>query len=263
MIKQRLSKPNPNHRMALLGTSVLWIMTMLLDCCSAENFTTVLFQEILDPKPPSGCVHITTPAYTVNESDASYQLVIGLPPSVSSKNLDVNVDFQKGIISVLGELDSSTESFDSHHHHHHHDQACVYKQWEVQTNVDRANYINLYDLVMKLEHHILTLEIPKPTTTSNDSAVGFQQESILESRTTSGPQIIPGKKLRGFARAGGATRINVTRPIPTTAALSTTSSVPDHAPKFQDWWKRKEALERFRTISLAGTDEEKYWLHRI
>jgi HSP20 family molecular chaperone IbpA len=226
-----------------------WITSLLLllsYACSASNSTLPVFRENITVKPPTECTRAMAPAYHIEELDGTYNLVVDLP-HVSRKNLSVNVIFDRGVVEVLGWLESADSSNQDGV------KTCIYQEWEVETRTKQPDYVNLYELVMQLEDNVLTLSVPKPV-------IAEDSEEAIKTKISQAedPLFVPaeGKKLRGFAARTSMRLKNVTK------ASSNTKPVPDESPPPQKL-KLAQDLKRFLKVSLANTDEEAYWLHKM
>jgi HSP20 family molecular chaperone IbpA len=224
-------------------TRITSLLLLLSYSCSADNSTLPVFREKSTVKPPIECTRVIAPAYHIEELDSTYNLVVDLP-NVSRKNLNVNVDFDRGVVEVLGWLESA------HSSNQDGVKTCIYQEWEVETRTKQPDYVNLYELVMQLDDNVLTLSAPKP-------AIVEDKEEAINTKTSQAedPLFVPGKKLRGFARTSMRLR-NATK------ASSNTKLLPDESPS-PEKLKLTQQLKRFLKVSLANTDEEAYWLHKM
>lgn len=226
-----------------------WITSLLLllsSYCSAENSTLPVFREKRTVKPPTECTRAIVPAYHIEELDSTYNLVVDLQ-NVSRKNLNVNVDFDRGIVEVLGWLESADSSNQDGV------KTCIFQEWKVEIRTKQPDYVNLYELVMQLEDKVLTLSVPKPE-------IAQDKEEAIETKISQAedPLFVPAvssKKLRGFARTSMRLKND-------TKASSNTNPVPDESPSSQKL-KLAQDLKGFLKVSLANTDEEAYWLHKM
>jgi HSP20 family molecular chaperone IbpA len=226
-----------------------WITSLLLllsHSCNAENSTLPVFREKSTVKPPTECTRAIAPAYHIEELDSTYNLVVDLP-NVSPKNLNVNVDFDLGVIEVLGWLESADASSNQDVV-----KTCIFQEWEVETRTKQTDYVNLYELVMKLEDSVLKLSVPKPEIEDKEEAI---KAKISQAENPLFAPAAEGKKLRGFARTSMPLK-NVTK------ASSNTKPVPDESPSPQKL-KLAQDLNLFLKVSLANTEEEAYWLHKM
>jgi HSP20 family molecular chaperone IbpA len=202
--------------LTMTGTWIKSVLLLLSYSCSAESSILPVFREKSTVKPPAECTRAISPAYHIEELDSTYNLVVELS-NVSRQNLNVNVDFDRSVVEVLGWLENADSSNQDGV------KTCIFQEWKVETRTEQPNSVNLHELTMQLKDNFLILSVPKP-------AIAEDKEEAVKTKIsqTEDPLFVPAEseKLRGFART--STRLkNVTR------VSSNTKYVPDVPPSPQ------------------------------
>jgi hypothetical protein len=196
------------------------------------------------------------PTFRLKENDLAFQLVVDIP-DISRKDLHVNVDFERGVIDVLGWLDATTT-----------EASCLYQEWDIQANKNHPNYANPLDLTMVIEEGALIVSVPKPppppsnTKDDENSTLELLLQAKEEEEIKAGLplNVQQGKHLRGFRVAA---RQNDTMTL--AAKAKTLAKLCHHSDASHQYQKSKQTadFEKFLLVSLIDTDEEAYWLHKM
>jgi hypothetical protein len=224
-------------------------LILIIHKCDAGNETSI-YQESGSQTPPTKCVHWLHPAYNVEEYNNAHRLVIDVS-QIAAKNLNVDVDYEKRLINVLGWIESTfassgDKSVDAN--------TCIYQQWEVRSEMQDSRFD---DLVMELKDGKLVISIPISVSKNAVSTEDTEMLQEYDSKRTLPLRVTTeGRKLRGLARISQARN--------STSMLRSYHSKTHHADeRMSQKSKQKEALEKFIAVSLTNTDEEAYWLHRM
>jgi hypothetical protein len=150
-----------------------------------------------DSSAPDGCTHRIYPTFYTNETKEEFVLVVHAP-NISSRHLDVHVDFQTNALHVLGWYDPSnvvneTTSKDREKHKLTigSNTKCLFQEWYMDTTnaVDPSDSaLSLYNLVMHRDKDQIVITLPKQTfslilNTDATNAKNTKKESTLETQT--------------------------------------------------------------------------------
>lgn len=198
-----------------------------------------------------------------------------LPKTISRKNLRVDIDYEMGLIEILGWWVEKKIRGERPR------KACVVQElsidleW-VQEQQHSSTDLSLYDLVMELEGNRLTLSLPKIPLNDSDSSHENEDGYLRRSptKTESNHFVDSDNDTRFVARnlwkmVRGLARLNSS--FHNTTLFGADSSLPRHRTSIQHgnettityFQSRQEALERFLRFSLGATDEESHWLKRM
>ncbi|KAG7368461.1 hypothetical protein IV203_031204 [Nitzschia inconspicua] len=270
---QNIVTPSLSSRKSF-STAILMMM-MVLQVVSSAPSSQDFFREKNDEtssKLPVDCYksqRLST--YSTNDTDTAYRLTVDLPRTVSRKNLNVDIDYEQGLIEILGWWMEQKVRGERPK------KACVYQEFQMdvagweqkleqkqQTASSGGDYWPLYDLVMELQGQQLALSLPKPVfDVETDSKVSENVATSVVARNLQ-------KMVRGLARLNSSLH-NVTSlsqeensDTHTELLLYGSSSRSKQNQSAMSYLQsRQDALERFLRFSLGATDEETYWLKRM
>lgn len=283
----------------------IWMTFLLLfidkgDAASNNRTSTrptTIYQVSASQIPPPECVHWLRPLYHTEVQSSAYQLLIDVS-GISPKNFQVDVDYEKGLIDVLGWIQQSPAISSSavgekknNNNNENAKHTCVYQQWNICSIPDSR--FDVHDLVMERKDGKLVISIPfskiearneghpaderkeknkRATITTTDSPPLHNHDDSLRIRALLRVSSNKGQKIIGLARiAQNSTQYNSNSMMLRGGGRDddfqnnkrhSRHSHSDNriiSPKS----KQKEALERFIAVSLTNTEEEAYWLHKM
>jgi hypothetical protein len=269
-----MPQKSKSTRSSLLSSSslsfVLLVLLLLQAMCSAQTVGNFYREnEIPRHQPPKDCYRTQRLSYsTIDSNETSYRLTVHLPKSVSRKTLNVDIDYDKGLIKILGWWMEQKVRGERPLK-----KACVYQEflvdleWLEQMSTD----LSLYDLVMELHGQELALSLPKPRLHGygNNLEEGGDDNTINEEDKDESPVFGRNlwKMIRGLARINTSNQNSTFMDGDDIIGIFWNDTISRQNGKDTSSMaylrSRQDALERFLKFSLGATDEESYWLRRM
>ena len=268
---------NRSFRLLLSNFFLLLILLQVSVCSGKTTNHGSIYQEVESSSfslPPPSCHKAQRLPYSVEETNNAYQLIVDLPKSVNRKNLNVDIDYEKGIIEVLGWWMERKIRGDTPR------KSCVYQTWYVDldrllsTGTSNTTSYSMYDLVMGIQGQRLIISLPISNAQveeddGDDGKITPPSSSVVKNVTGN-----LWKMVHGLARLNAYFQNNT---VTTTTTTTSTVSVENYYHKADDsigkmgnetiitsyLKSRQDALERFLKFSLGSTDEESYWLKKM
>jgi hypothetical protein len=249
----------------------LLILLQVSVCSGKLTNNDSIYQEVESSSPsslpPPSCHKAQRLPYSVEETKDTCQLIVEIPTLVNRKNLNVDIDYEKGVIEILGWWMEHKIRGDTPR------KSCVYQTWYV--DMDRLQSSgttghSMYDLVMGIQGQrlVISLPIPHPQVDEND-----EDDGEVTRPSSSVVKDVTGNL---WKMVHGLARLNAYFHNSTMAAAASTVSVENYYNNDDSMNKtgnttvitsylqsRQDALERFLKFSLGSTDEESYWLKKM
>lgn len=249
---------------------LLTILLLLQVICNAQTVQDFFRENDDTSKPPADCYKShKLSTFHLDDTDASYRLTVDLPTSVSRKTLNVDIDYDQGLIEIMGWWMEQKVRGERPK------KACVYQEFWVDLASQQQNATtdwSLYDLVMELQGQQLALSLPKLAKIADEEGKG-EENNISDFRKNTTTYVVAHnlwKMVRGLARLNSSLH-NATLMIHDENdgvdmqlfAPSPNDRRQKRSNQSSYLRSKREALERFLRFSLGATDEESYWLKHM
>jgi len=243
-----------------LLTSLLLLLVLLQAMCNAQSIGNIFHESDKQSPTPEDCHKIQRLAYSLDgENDnSSYHLIVDIPKTLSRKNLNVDIDYEKGRIEVFGWWMEQKVRGERPK------KICVYQDWSVDLLVVEEDpaLLSLYDLVMELKGQSLVLSLPKSSLHDSGEFVDNEMQEFENLTYTAAKNLW--KMVRGLARLNRSLHNSTLLEESTsTVLLIDSSELQGNQSSMTYLRSRQDALDRFLKFSLGFTDEESYWLKRM
>jgi hypothetical protein len=242
------------------STSFLFLLLSLLlqVICSAQTAGNHIYHENLEQTPPKDCHKVQRLPSSFDDVEDCYRLIVDLPKTVSRKNLNIDINYEKGLIEIFGWWMEQKVRGEMPK------KMCAYQEWSVDLEWLEQDY-SLYDLVMQLDGQKVIVSLPKVALQKEEDGMPVQE---YENSTYFVARNL-WKMVRGLARLNSSlhnsTLTNEDQPSLTMwdSFGAATSQEMGNQSAMQYLRSRQVALERFLKFSLGGNDEESYWLKKM